>query len=223
MDPITSIQDLSVFINNILQFSLVIVGGLVFYQIKVAKDDLQTRCARESCSRSMDLSEKYAKEIIPKIDKFNANVASKKYRFISYDVPQFYEDKISENDRKYYNDDIKFYLSNPDVYSECVNIMNLFEALSMNFIKGVADENVVFTALSQTYCSFVKKHTSLLCKLRNRKYNIYTNLVYLHTLWYNCIEEAGLKLQSKNVEEQLSTNSKERIIAPVPIGVKNKI
>ncbi len=210
------------FLNVLFQFFLVILGGLVFYQIKLAKNDLETRCIRESRSRALDLSEKYAKEILPTIDEFYASIRAKGFKYSDYKVTDFYEDEISTDEKSQYDNDIKFYLANPDLYNKCIKALNQCEALAMNFTKGIADEEIVFTALSQTYCSFVKNNTAFICKLRDRKYNIYTNLVFLHKLWYNRVEEKGLKLQEKNVQEQLSAHKAQEVTPPSIIGVKNK-
>lgn len=212
---------LSNYLSNIFQVILVFLGGLVFFQIKQAKEDLATRCIRESRSRALDLSEKYAKEIIPKIEESNKLARSKGLEISEYSVDDFYLDEIiSDKEKQQYEKDVKIFNDNPDLYKVSVETLNFLEALAMNFTKGIADEEIVFTALSQTYCKFIKNNTAFICLLRGRKYNIYTNIVYLYKIWYNRIEENGFKLQEKNVKEQLSASKAKSIDPPQVIGVK---
>ncbi len=215
------------YLSIVFQFVLVLLGVGVFVQVKQSKTDLRTRCIRESCIRAMDLSEKYAKEIIPQMDAYNKLVRDKGFKHSDYNVVDFYLDEIvSEDEKKQHEKDVEFFKGNPDLYKVSVEALNACEALAMNFMKGIADEEIVFTALSQTYCLFVKNNTAFICQLRDRKYNIYTNLVSLYKLWYSKLEDMGLELQQKNVLEQLNTRRKELKEKSTPppklIGVDKK-
>jgi hypothetical protein len=53
----------------------------VFWQVKIAKDDLQTRCERESASAAVDLAEKFGKELIPLIDTYYVKSKNLNYVF----------------------------------------------------------------------------------------------------------------------------------------------
>ena len=194
-------------LGNYSQFLLVLLGGFVFYQIKIAKDDLKTRCIRESREKSVEIADIFAKEIIPKIDTFTKGVKNKNHTLTNRKLNKYYKNEIStlgQNQELLYKKDIEFLKTNPELYTECVIVLNKLEAIAINFTQGVADEKAVFSALSQVYCNFIRTNSSFLCFLRDQRYNIFTNVLELYRIWSNRIDKEGLLLQSKSLEKQLS-------------------
>jgi len=181
-------------LGNFSQFLLVILGCFVLKQIQIAKNDLKIRCTRESVLRSVELSDMFAREIIPEISKFQRGTIDSNYKL-----------------------DIAFLNKNHELNKRCISILNSFEALSINFTKGVADESSVFTALSQVYCEFIRENSSFICFLRGKKLNIFTNMIELYKVWSNRISANGLLLQDKRIQERLAefNNGNDKI---KPIG-----
>ena len=89
----------------------------------------------------------------------------------------------------------------------------------MNFVKGVADEDVVFSAFYQTYCKFIEKNFAIFCILRHKdKYNFYENTIDLYKIWSSRAKAQGLSIQQKSIMLQLeSINGGKKI---TPIGTK---
>jgi len=207
-------------LGNFSQFLLVILGCFVLKQIQIAKNDLKIRCTRESVLRSVELSDMFAREIIPEISKFQRGTIDSNYKFANRELKDYYEEEIIKlglEEEKKYELDIAFLNKNHELNKRCISILNSFEALSINFTKGVADESSVFTALSQVYCEFIRENSSFICFLRGKKLNIFTNMIELYKVWSNRISANGLLLQDKRIQERLAefNNGNDKI---KPIG-----
>jgi hypothetical protein len=89
----------------------------------------------------------------------------------------------------------------------------------MNFTKGVAHEDTLFTAAAQTYCNFVERSFAVLCFMRHEdKFMLYENTIELYNLWCDKIRLTGLSLQKQGIMEQMQKiNNNKKMI---PIGVK---
>ena len=99
-------------------------------------------------------------------------------------------------------------MDNHDLRGECINILNNFEAIAINFTKGIADEQSLFTALAQPYCFFVRNNYAIICFYRKTKEDLfYTNTIDLYKVWSNRIIMKGLSLQSKGLKERLAEYS----------------
>jgi len=197
----------------ITQIIFIILGFMVFWQIKIAKNDLRTKCKREACAISVELAKRFAEEIIPAISKFYTKVRDAKYELKPLSLKTFQKeeiDRLGHPAKKLYDEGVAFFESNPKLRSECIKILNSFEALSMNFIKRVADEDAAFTALHQVYCHFTERAFPVLCVLRDDKNSrFYENTLSLHKIWSNKMKIRGLELQRKSIEEQMNGKAKE--------------
>ncbi len=208
-------------LGNFSQFMLVLLGLSVFYQINLAKRDLKNRYRRTSCKRSIEIAEIFAKEMIPRMDTFLKNVRKKEYTLTTRDLAVYRQEEItSEEEKRLYKNDIDFLNTNPEIYTECIHILNDLEAIAINFTTGVADEKAVFDSLSQVYCRFIRNNSSFLCFLRKeQKINIFTNTIKLYKIWSDRIKKEGLLVQSGAINKQLAEFKNEEIDTMQPIGL----
>lgn len=214
-------------IGNLSQLLLCGLGALVFWQIKIAKDeitiaknDLKIRCQRDARARSMELGEKFAKEIVPKVSDFQRLIDGKKFKIKLHSLKNFYLEEITDAEKVDYDRATTLLGENPDLYKETVDILNLFESLALNFTKGVADEEVMFTALADVYCRMVESCFAFLCSRRRKNsLNPYENIVELYQIWSNRMREKGLHLARESIMIQLSEVESNRSQKITPIGL----
>ncbi len=200
----------------------IIFGGLVFYQVKIAKDDLQTRCEREAAAAAVDLAEKVGKELIPLLNAYYKKANSQGYIFKHLALKNFCFEEIeglTPAEKQSYAESINFFRTHTDFYDDCTIILNWLEVFSMNFTKGVANEDVLFTAAAQVYCNFVERSFAMLCFTRHTdEFKLYENTIELYNLWSDKIKIKGLALQQEGIKERMQKiNNGKKII---PIGFK---
>lgn len=204
------------------QVAFLILGSMVFWQIRIAKKDLQIRSKRESGAVSTELANRFATEIIPEISEIHLKAKSKNHELKSLPLKNFYAEeygRLKHQDKQVYDEGINFFKANADLSKDCTMILNSFEAFAMNFIKRIADEEVVFTALAQVYCNFVEKSFPILCATREeKKLNLYENTVALYKIWSKKIDKEKEKLsKGTNINEQ-GTNINEQLALLIPMG-----
>ena len=204
---------------DVSQVALAILAGCALRQITVAKNDIKIRSQREARLLSMELGEKFAKEIVPAMNDYYNKIISKGFKFIQVGMDNFYKEdveKFSPEERNIFELNVNFFKANKDLLDLSMHVLNLLEAFSMNFIQRVADEEAIFTAASQTYCDFVEKNFAVLCVLRNKdKYNYYENTVALYQVWSSRIKKKGLSIQHEGIMVQLNKISNHNKITPI--------
>lgn len=224
--------DWSNVIGNFAEVILMVFGGMVFYQIKIAKDDLQTRCKRESAVASVELAGKFGKELIPLINRYYAKASSQGYILKKLSLKTFCIEEIQSltpSEKQSYNESLDYFRTHPDFYKDCIEILNWLEVFSMHFTKGVANEDTLFTAAAQTYCKFVEDSFSILCYMRNKNtVNLFENTIELYNLWFAKMELNGLSLKKNGILEELQKINggiiKKEVDSKImlPIGVKKE-
>jgi hypothetical protein len=217
-----SFKDWTDVAGNLSQVLLICVGGLVYWQIKIAKDDLKIRCQRDSRLLSMDLAKEFAKEIIPAINGFHLKLKTKNFTFQRVPFENFYSEEVKNLGSKeqiIFQANLDFLKSNRDLLDENITILNLFEAFAMNFMKELADEEVVFSALGGVYCMYVEESFLYLCTVRKQTgFNPFENTVSLYKIWSKKIKKHGMSQQQKSLTEQLKEIDKEKKL--IPLGTK---
>jgi len=192
----------------IFQFLFVVVGCFVFVQIKISKDVSKTMCQRDALGKSAELAFFFSNKVIPMLEDLDKKIIAKGYKFTEHEFQYFCMDEINNLDKteqQKYKKDLAFLKSNRDIYGDCIHMFNNFEYIALNFAQGVADEQSVFTALSQVYCRFVRKQCAALSSLRSTKDDLfYQNTLDLYKTWSNRIKLKGLRLLKKGVNEKLA-------------------
>lgn len=207
-----SIQDISNIIGNFSQLLLVILGLFVFLQIKIAKDSFKTQCERDAISRSMDLAGLFAEKIIPKMDVYYEHMKDEKITLSVYELSDFCMsdiDSLSPDKKDKCKSDIRFFNENKELRKECIYIFNDLEALAINFTKRLADEESLFTALSQAYCSFIEKNYAVVCLCRKTKNDLfYVNMIDVYKTWSQRIKLKGLLVEKQGLDNKVAEINK---------------
>jgi hypothetical protein len=212
-------------VSNIAQPLLVVLGCFVFAQIKLAKDDLRTRSKREAATAAAELAERYRKEILTAQSEYYKLVRSKNFSVTginleSLSIKDFYTEEVqdlSTEHKQYNNDLLAFFQSNRDAFNACQDVLNSLESFAINFTKGIADQEIVFTAISKSYCQFVERSFPMLCFLRHKdQFNFYENVVELYCEWSNMIKATGLTFKKNSINGELDKiNTGKRLNAPI--------
>jgi hypothetical protein len=217
-------KDLADIIADFSQAILVILGGLVFVQIKIAKDDLQTRCKRESTAASVELGKNFGRELIPLIEAYYEKAKAQGHTFKPAHVKDFCFEEIehlTQEEKQIYQESLDFIRTHPDYHKDCIEILNWLEVFAMSFTKGVADESAIFTAAAQVYCTFIEKSFAILCFMRHKdQVKLFENTVELYNLWSDKIKKSGLELLQHGVLEKLQEVNKTKSM--IPIGVRKE-
>jgi len=210
-------------VANISQVILVILGLFVFVQIKIAKDAFKTQCERDALTKSVSLAHFFADTVIPKMDGYYDSLKEKGFVSNTYELPNFCMediDSLSQVNKDHCKKDFSFFNENKELRAKCIYVLNDLEALALNFTKLVADEESLFTALSQAYCSFIEKNYAVVCLLRKTKHDLYyVNMLDLYKEWSQRIKLKGLLVEKKGLDDKVDEISKTCNNKYTPKGV----
>lgn len=199
-------------IGNMSQLLLVILGLFVFVQIKIAKDAFKTQCERDALSKSVNLAHFFADQVIPKMDNYYTDLKNKDFSSVARELANFCMDDIESlvlNEKERCKEDFSFFAEHKELRAKCIYVLNDLEALAINFTKLVADEESLFTALSQSYCGFIEKNYAVICLSRKTKHDLYyVNMLDLYKEWSKRIKSSGLFVERKGLNDKVAERSK---------------
>ena len=97
--------------------------------------------------------------------------------------------------------------------------LNLLEYFTMSVNQNVAESDMIFCSLHQTYTKFVRFIYPMICKYNETEESYYTNIIELYTKWdFKCreIEEYNLRAKEtqRKLEEKNTNRSKKRFGVP---------
>lgn len=98
-----------------------------------------------------------------------------------------------------------------------LQVLNAVEAFSTYFIKEVADEEIAFSAVGQTYCSSIESMFFDIASGRDVDDQSFQNMIELYRLWNNRLEKQSLLKEKSKITQKLENVQENKVN---PIGTK---
>ncbi len=189
---------------------IAILGFVAILQLKLTKKTLQItskRQAAELATRQVDI---YTNQIIlqqNQIDEFKKTQGIKK---LEIECKYFTQDELftlmsNENISKRKDD----FLKNVNLMTTMLNSMETF---SLYFTKGVADEEIAYSAIGVTFCDSVKNYSFELSASRyEAEENVYYNIIKLYDIWNSRLKSENLNKEILVKQNEYKRLSKKKI------------
>lgn len=204
-------------IYYIASIALVISLFFGFKQLKTLKYDISIRNQRAAFEKTIEYMEWFS-QYIETISKFNIQFVQLKKEVI--------ERSRDEQSKKLLSDlsfTIKVDIDKEDTFdkyvtnttldavrldllrtSGAVHLLNELEIFAAVMNCRIADEDMAFTPLSDSYCEIVGYFYSMICQERSNNPKLYSNIVNLHRLWKRRIIKNRIKSEIDQKHKQLS-------------------
>ncbi|MDD4154222.1 MAG: hypothetical protein PHT30_02280 [Bacilli bacterium] len=86
--------------------------------------------------------------------------------------------------------------------------LNRLEAMSMYFVKGIADDSVIYQSLHQTFIRFVKLMYPFIASLNtDNLHKYYTCIISLYEKWNKCYSQMKRESGEQNMKRELALNA----------------
>lgn len=188
---------------------LAIVAGFALFQIKVSKEQIRITSKRESIKLAAEQCELYLKDIIPLQDKLNNLLETKKID-LKKNILEIKNDKVIG---ELNHEVLKEIFINKDM--ECigliVSVANKMESFSTYFTSEIADSEIAFNTVGDTFLDSCKQYFCLFYSdINSDEISYYKNMMKLFINWHDKFEnENRMKLIKKLEEEKNNLQKKE--------------
>lgn len=200
-------------IRNILEVIYFISGPVVAYfafralaqineakkQVTETKESRIISSKREAYKIAADKCDYFMTTIIPLIDNLDRAVKASGVTYFEKSQVEITADGMKVN--PFYNDkeEIVKVFSLPNL-----ELFNPLESFSLFFVSGVAEEEIGYLTIGNTYCNTVRKYAPLLVTLSEGKY--FKNTLFLFKIWNARLEKENLEKEKTRIDKQLSEN-----------------
>lgn len=199
------------FISGFILATMAIVG---IYQLVLTKRAIKINSSREAASLAASQVELYCSKTIPLQDAYFNSIRANKIKGIEYEIGEFRLDYVystigKEKVKRFLTERIQIML---DHFLSAINSM---EAFALYFTKGVADEEIAYSSIGETFCSSVKGLYIEISFSRSNDGHAFENTISLYKLWSERMKKENLTKSKHELEQELSQISDEKIN---PIG-----
>jgi hypothetical protein len=201
-------ENLSLISNPILAMFAVV--GVV--QIFQAKKALVINSKRDAANLATQQIKDYNERIIPVLTKYDFALIEDKVSAIKIEVGEFSEAYLIEKlgnklvlDK--YKESIKYVVLLCDA-------LNALEAFSTYFTKGVADEQIAYSAVGRTFCYSVENYFFEISSCRNENDPTYQNIIELYHIWKPRLDKDRLIREQETILKKMS-NINSTIVNPI--------
>jgi hypothetical protein len=198
--------------QNIVQFGanfaqILLLGGFYFTwrQLKIAVGDIQLRSEREAAMLSIKEADQFAAVLIPAYHVIESKFGG--LPGIPNKLDHFFPSEINGPNQQKYRDKLDQMKADVELHKETHTLANKMESMAMAFMKGVADEKMVFGCMGDAYCRMIEGIYFFYCECRkNSKSNFYLfdNTINLYRTWSSRIEKGDLEKARNIIDKRIS-------------------
>ncbi|MBM3272451.1 hypothetical protein FJY94_04215 [Candidatus Kaiserbacteria bacterium] len=183
----------------------VLVLGLVsnWRQISISISNNRIRSLREARAFALSQATVFA-DIINAYDVVSPRLVNEQTR-ITHRFSSLSYRELTAEQLPIYAALVKAIESDRQFMGQIIALANRIEAFSMTFTKGMADEEVVYDSVSQTYCEIVEAFFFIYCFLGEMG-TAYPNTKELYKVWKNRRDSQSLETEIKDLENKKSAN-----------------
>jgi hypothetical protein len=210
-------------VADVSQVFLVIGLYVAWKQLAVTIKDIKLRSAREAGLIAIRQAEKFADEIIPALTEIHTKISG--LPSAPNKLERFLPSEIHSSNLQKYKDALERLDNNPDVHDKILALGNKIESIAICFVKGIADEVVVFDTIGSAYCEMIEELYFFYCRYRRFEANPdrmipYRNTITLYNTWKVRIEKIGFEADKKAIDsigEKLDKKIKNATTKSTPI------
>ena len=189
---------------------------LLLEQVEVSRQDIALRSRREALALALDQCKRFAETIIPHFESVYEDLRRKDYIIRQVIDPSF--PTISKEQDPL---GVQIWMNNPALRVKIRDALNELESLAMYFACDLADEEVAFTPIGQSFCNNCEACATFIGVFRQKdKVKLYQNVVKLYGIWKPRVERTALEEQGKLLEEKKSQLPPDK--RGIPLGTKIK-
>lgn len=168
-------------------------------QVSETKESRIVSSKREAYKIAADKCDCFMATIIPLINNLDKAVRENEITFFEKSIVEISNDGIKVKPRFKDKEEIDKVFGLPNL-----ELFNPLESFSLFFASGVADENIGYLTIGQTYCSSVRRFLPLIVMLSKDKH--FVNILYLFRIWNSRIEKEKLEKEKKRIDKELLEN-----------------
>jgi hypothetical protein len=204
----TIVENLSLLSGPILTI-FAIVGVFQLFQTKKA---LIITSKRDAANLAAQQIKDYSERIIPLLSEYDFALLSDKIPSIKIEIGEFNEEYLKEKLGEKKINEISLERIKYIVY-QC-DALNSLEAFSTYFTKGVADEQIAYSAIGRTFCYSVENYFFEISNHRKESDPTYQNIIELYKLWSERLKKDRLTLEQKEILKKIK-NINCKIVEPI--------
>lgn len=206
-------------IENIYLISgptLAVLGVVAIFQLKLTKKAIIISSKRQSAELATKQLEYYESKIISALDNLSKIEREDKLDKIELKIGNFKQiEIINQLGKEKTSQLIKEREKHILLYTR---ILNSFEAFSTYFTKGIANEEIAFSAVGKTFCYSIEYYYFYISVFIDESNDIsYQNTIELYKLWSQRIKKEKLHKEKQSILSKLNQIPDTKID---PIGTK---
>lgn len=176
-------------------------------QLKIMQSDIKTKNKRASIEKSIEYLNWFATEFIPEVDDYTLKLEGKRINvYPDIDKRTFkFNDTLNLRSRNVKNS-IKIKHDNGAIY-----LCNQLEFFSAAMVSGLADEELAFNPLAESFCQIIELNYDVYCYARRHKDTLYTNTIKLYKIWKDRLESINLQKEKELIEQKMSKIEHEKV------------
>ncbi|MBS4688605.1 hypothetical protein J4G63_15325 [Aeromonas sobria] len=203
--------EIAYFISGIV---VAIAALIALYQIKIAKESLQTQSKRDALSLTASQCSHYNTRIIELQNKLYDKRVSSKCTFFdssNWEIDTDGKDVLVKNVGKN-----KPSIDELDkVSQELLDVVNAMDSFAVYFTSNVADESVAYKSVANTFISTAERYMPWIIHAYNTD-DYFANIIDLYVIWKNRKKQELLKTKMEHLKNELD---KSTLKTEKPIGV----
>ena len=208
---------------DIAQIVLVIGLYVTWKQLAVTVKDIKLRSAREAGLIAIQQAEKFAAEIIPELVEISVKISG--LPSAPNRLERFLPSEIHPANQQKYKDALERLDKDRDLHDKILTLANKVESTATCFVKGIADESIVFDTIGSIYCEMIEELYFFYCLYRRFEMNPdrmipYRNTISLYNTWKVRIEKIGFETDKRaidNIGKKLDKKIKDATSKDAPI------
>lgn len=194
-------------LENAYYFSSVLIAlsALIgLYQLYLIKSNRLIQAKREAATFSANQVELFLKEITSLMDKLDRKMNEEKLPGFQGEVGNFtFRDVANKVGLGVIENYLKFMEDMGKTDWIDLKVMNALDAFSFYFVNGIADEEIAFKSVGQSFCNSVQKYYIFIAFVRRQEKEIdFDHIRQLYSLW-------NKRLINLNIEEQYNLLQKK--------------
>jgi hypothetical protein len=192
--------------------TLLAVAGVI--QLFLTKRTLVISSKRDAANLSAQQLKDYSERIIPTMTKYDFSLRKDKLQTVNIEISDFdvnyLIEKLGEEKVREIRLERMKYLVNQ------LNALNALESFSTYFTKGIADEQIAYSAIGRSFCFTIEHYFFEISCCRNSKVNdkSFQNTIDLYNMWKSRLKKEILTKEQEEILKRLN-NINDEVINPI--------
>ena len=199
-------------INLLVQCGILLIAFKALEQIRISKKSINISSEIASAQYTGQLIKDFYKETEPAINELGDF-----YRKIGYkafegklDLEFFTLEELKKTKYlSHFDNSVKKVLGTPEGTRKVSRVTNGLDIFAVSCAKGIANDEIAFSAIGRLFCENVRELYYVYCLLRQEQKGseecfFYKNTIDLYKIWSSRIERYNLLSTQKELEKNLS-------------------